>query len=77
MIRNRNLITKVLTYKDMVQINNLDRILTRGMIQAEKKIKGDLNKNHQSIELSHRIKYLSYWRLVLSQLLTKFRTSSD
>ena len=41
------------------------------MFQADKKFKGDLHKSPQSIELSNRIKNLSYWRLVVSQLLTK------
>ena len=41
------------------------------MFQADKKFKGDLHKSPWSIELSNRIKNLSYWRLVVSQLLTK------
>ena len=62
---------KTLTHKDMVQIDKLDNTLTRWMLQADK----NLNETHikilWSIELSNCIKNISYWQLVVSQLLTK------
>ena len=55
----------------MIRINKLDNTLTRGMLKAEKKPKGVLHKSQWFIELSNRIKHLSYWQMVVSQLLTQ------
>ena len=51
--------------------DKIDKTLTIGSILAKKTLQGDLHSSPWSIELSHRIKYLSYWRLVVSQLRTK------
>ena len=48
----------------------IDKTLAIGSIQAENKLKGDLHNSPWSIKLSHRVKHLSYWRLVVSQLQT-------
>ena len=50
--------------------DKIDKTPTIESIQAENKLKGDLYNSPWSIELSHRIKYVSYWRLVASQLQT-------
>ena len=55
----------------MIQIDNTDNTLTRGMIKAEKTLKVDLHISPWSIPLRNRIKCLSYWRLTISQLLIK------
>ena len=62
---------KTLTHNDMEHIDKLDNTLARGMIKVEKQFKGDLHKIPWSIELRNRIKYISYWWVVVSQLLTK------
>ena len=51
--------------------DKIDHTLTIGSIQSGTMLKGDLHNIPWSIELSHRIKYLSYWVLVFSQLQTK------
>ena len=62
---------RIFSHQDMIQINNTDNILTKGMIKAEKTLKVDLHNSPWSIPLSNRIKFLSHWRLAISQLLIK------
>ena len=67
----QKLIDKTFSYQDMKEIDKTDNTLTRGMIKAEKIIKADLYTSPWYIELSNRIKHATYWRLAISQLLTK------
>ena len=60
---------RIFSHQGMIQIDNTDNTLTRGIIKAEKTLKVDLHNSPWSIPLSNRIKCLSYWRLAISQLL--------
>ena len=62
---------KSLNESDMKELNNIDITITIGVSFSEKKLKKDLHNSQWSQKLHHRIMCLSYWRLVVSQILTK------
>ena len=64
---NNNKISSI----DMKLSDKIDKTLTIGSIHVETMLQGDLHNSPWSIKLSHRIKHVSYLRLVVSQLQTK------
>ena len=68
---------KSLNESDMKEINNIDITFTQGALFSKNELKKDLHNSPWSLELEHRIMHLSYWRLVVSQILTKNFSHAD
>ena len=60
----------------MIEINNIDITLTKGMLYSENKLSQNLHDRLWSEEPQNRIIHLSYWRVVVSQILTKISHST-
>ena len=60
----------------MKERNCIDITLTKGILYFEKKLSKDLHDIPWSEKLHNRILHISYWRLVVSQILTQIYHSN-
>lgn len=67
---------KSITSQDIDEFNNINHTLTKAMLCSEIKLSDDIHNSLWLEELHHQTLHLLYWRLILSQLLTRISHSN-